>query len=176
MSAQRKSTWSIPNIIFATSLVLTAGCDKESATRSEKDAEVTETKAEAELELEPVVDAYESVRAALAGDDLGMATSGASALRSAARTASLDALASASESLAKAPSGDADAVRKAFGGVSHALISALSKHSELRQTLHVFECPMAPAYGKWVQRDANLENPYMGKSMLKCGSASEWDA
>mgnify|MGYP000176567725 CR=1 FL=1 len=56
-----------------------------------------------------------------------------------------------------------------------ALIDALAKDPELRKTLHVFECPMAQGYGKWVQRGEKLENPYMGKSMPNCGSASKWE-
>jgi threonine/homoserine/homoserine lactone efflux protein len=35
---------------------------------------------------------------------------------------------------------------------------------------HVFECPMAKGYKRWVQPTDELENPYMGQEMLTCGS------
>lgn len=125
-------------------------------------------------ELGPVVDAYDGVRAALANDDLAAATSAAKALESAAKAASLNALASSAEALGKVGTDDADALRLAFGHVSEALIAKLADDDALRGSLHVFECPMAKGFGKWVQRDKELKNPYMGKAMLTCGSESEW--
>ena len=160
----------IRTMIISASLVLAMGCD-ESGDSNEGQAA---SKA-APASLAPALDAYETIRIALAGDDLDAATAGATALGDAAKAASLDALTSAAEGLGAAPAGDADAVRKAFGSASQALIDALAKDPELRKTLHVFECPMAQGYGKWVQRGEKLENPYMGKSMPNCGSASKWE-
>jgi hypothetical protein len=34
---------------------------------------------------------------------------------------------------------------------------------------------MAQGYQKWVQRTETIENPYMGQSMLACGSKATWD-
>ncbi|MCR9166548.1 MAG: hypothetical protein ACE37F_01450 [Nannocystaceae bacterium] len=159
-------------IIISASLVLATGCDDKGGDSGNGDAASKAT----QVSLAPAVDAYETVRVALAQDDLAAATAGAAALRDAAKAASLDALASAAEGLAAASPDDADAVRKAFGAASQTLIGALAKEPKLRDTLHVFECPMAKGYGKWVQRAEKLENPYMGKSMPSCGSASKWEA
>ena len=41
--------------------------------------------------------------------------------------------------------------------------------------LFVFQCPMAADFGfdLWVQTDRQLENPYMGQSMVECGMPAE---
>ena len=80
------------------------------------------------------------------------------------------------EALAKTEGKNPDVVRAAFGGVSRGLISALAERKDMQERLHVFECPMAKGFGKWVQRDEKLQNPYMGKAMLACGGASDWSA
>lgn len=46
---------------------------------------------------------------------------------------------------------DADAVRKSFGDVSEHLLRLLALDQDLASELHVFECPMAQGYKKWVQ-------------------------
>jgi hypothetical protein len=68
----------------------------------------------------------------------------------------------------------ADALRIGFGEVSQALISMASKTPSLREGRHVFKCPMAQKYSKWVQTSKEMANPYMGKKMLKCGYETDW--
>lgn len=64
------------------------------------------------------------------------------------------------------------AAREDFAKFSTA-VSDLARANNLQQTakLHVFECPMAPAVGKgrWMQRTAELKNPFFGRAMLTCG-------
>jgi hypothetical protein len=123
---------------------------------------------------------YETLRAALARDAVAEAPSGASAIAKASRAAAgtgtpeqkprWEALAAAADKLQALPASDADAVRKGFGEVSRALVALLAADPALAEGLHVFKCPMAQGYQKWVQSDPKLANPYMGSQMLTCGS------
>lgn len=127
---------------------------------------------------------YEALRAALATDDrqplegqarkLAEAASAAALQASATARPHLQEIASAAEDLEKAASADFDGIRQAFGEVSRHLVALLVAEPPLRKGLHVFECPMATGYKKWVQRDAKLSNPYMGTRMLECGAPAEW--
>ena len=67
---------------------------------------------------------------------------------------------------------DIKAAREDFAKLSTA-VTDLARANNLQQTakLHMFECPMAPAVGKgrWMQRTAELKNPFFGKAMLTCG-------
>lgn len=39
--------------------------------------------------------------------------------------------------------------------------------------LRLFNCPMAKPYGKWLQTESEISNPYMGRSMPRCGKLVE---
>jgi hypothetical protein len=126
---------------------------------------------------------YEAMRAALARDAVSEAPAGAEALAAAARAAApaskpeqkaqWDALGAAADALKVLPASDADGVRKGFGEVSRALVAVLAADAALAEGLHVFKCPMAQGYQKWVQPDSKLANPYMGTQMLTCGSETD---
>jgi len=126
---------------------------------------------------------YEALRAALARDAVGEARPGAEALGAAARSAATagkpeqkaqwEALAAAADAMRALPPTDNDGVRKGFGEVSRALVAVLAADPSLAEGLHVFKCPMAQGYQKWVQSDSKLANPYMGTQMLTCGSETD---
>ena len=69
---------------------------------------------------------------------------------------------------------DLEAARKEFGDLSKAMVALVSDVPELQSKLNVFSCPMAQDYPNWIQPSTQLENPYMGQRMLKCGKAIEW--
>jgi Cu(I)/Ag(I) efflux system membrane fusion protein len=52
-------------------------------------------------------------------------------------------------------------------------VTDLVRENHLHHTagLHIFQCPMAPGIGtgRWLQRTAELRNPYYGAAMLECG-------
>lgn len=134
-------------------------------------------------EIAAVLDGYERVRAALAQDDLAKLPSLANDLQGAASSASEDASAAlrthlrvaASATKAMSAAGaDAAAARKAFGEVSQAVVALLEADPKLAEGRHLFECPMASGYKKWVQTNDEISNPYMGKAMPKCGVTAEW--
>jgi membrane fusion protein, copper/silver efflux system len=131
-----------------------------------------------------VLNAYEGLRSALAADDLSGAQAAAKQLAtvateagkgtSTALVAGLKAIADAATVEAALAHTDATAVRKQFGEVSKHLVALVTSDAKLQQGRYVFECPMAPGYGKWIQTDTQVSNPYMGKRMLTCGSKSTW--
>lgn len=131
--------------------------------------------------------AYQELQARLAKDDatagsvagkLAAAAQAATATAAAAAKQPLSDLAAAAGKLAEqmkaAPPPALDAQRGAFAEVSKALVALLVADPSLQQGRYVFECPMAPAYKKWVQTSAKLQNPYYGSKMLECGEKSTW--
>lgn len=88
---------------------------------------------------------------------------GASQLRHGAAAASR--LASATE---------LDTARRHFAAVSQALISLAAVDPRLQEGWHIFKCPMTKGFNQWLQRESQMENPYMGRRMLVCGMSGAW--
>ena len=124
--------------------------------------------------------AYEQIREKLAADEGKGVSELAVALKAVADQAAADAagdaktqlaaIVAAAAELAKVDGGDLAGLRVAFGKVSQPIVALVEADDELAGRYHVFECPMAKGYKRWVQPDAALENPYMGTKMLTCGS------
>jgi hypothetical protein len=132
--------------------------------------------------------AYEKARSRLAADETAGVADDAAAIEAAVKTAQpkatpaqaphLGALAAAAAALrttATEKKDDVEAVRHAFGEVSRHVIALLGADAALATGRHVFKCGMYEGYDKWVQLDEKVANPYQGKKMLGCGSASTWD-
>ncbi|MCB9756702.1 MAG: DUF3347 domain-containing protein [Myxococcales bacterium] len=181
----------LKSMLLVAAMLASTACSSDAATSTK-----TETKPEAKADAKaqafandadaksPAPDAvpqsltqalerYESIRSKLAADD-GALQDDAGALASAAREAKRDALAAAADSLTKLPAEDLAALRKQFGEVSKEVVKLIAETPALQEGRHVFACPMAQGYQKWVQREEKMANPYMGTKMLECGSASEW--
>jgi Cu(I)/Ag(I) efflux system membrane fusion protein len=75
-----------------------------------------------------------------------------------------------------AATSDVAAARKAFADVSEALVAIAGADARLAADWRLFECPMAPGYQRWFQREAAPTNPYMGREMAACVSEVEWSA
>ncbi|MFQ5714899.1 MAG: efflux RND transporter periplasmic adaptor subunit [Candidatus Scalinduaceae bacterium] len=72
------------------------------------------------------------------------------------------------------PDSDIAEMRDFFGDLSKHIIEYLKNYTESRdRELYIFSCPMAPGYGKWLQKGTEINNPYMGKVMLRCGNPAE---
>ncbi len=126
--------------------------------------------------------AYERARALLAADQMtGVAEAGremeatatAAATDASVSAPHLKGIATGATTLASAT--ELKAARQAFGEISRHVIALLAVDKTLAAGQHVFECPMAKGYKKWVQPTENLENPYMGAKMLTCGGESSWE-
>jgi Cu(I)/Ag(I) efflux system membrane fusion protein len=96
----------------------------------------------------------------------------AGGLKGAEGTKGVEAGVEAAERLAAAK--DLEEARARFGEVSRVLVGLAEADGRLREGWHVFECPMAKGFNKWVQRAPTLANPYMGERMLTCGTEAEW--
>jgi len=67
---------------------------------------------------------------------------------------------------------DLKASRRDFAYFSTAVTDLVREnHINHTEGLHVFQCPMAPGIGtgRWLQRSAELKNPFYGSAMLECG-------
>ncbi|HUO85095.1 MAG TPA: hypothetical protein VM534_08275 [Thermoanaerobaculia bacterium] len=132
--------------------------------------------------MTPVFDNYEALRAELAGDSTITLAENATRLKQAAVAAvakadgetkkDLESLAASATKLLAAT--DLNGAREAFGEVSRHLLAVVAAAPNLAEGRFVFACPMAKPYGKWVQSEKKLANPYMGGKMLACGMPSKW--
>lgn len=119
---------------------------------------------------------YESVRAALAADDLAATRKAAAAVTTESKTAPTEPLtpeqkerqASFVASVNKIASADSlETARAAFKVLSKRAIH----YAAGKDGYYLANCPMVPGgEGDWIQISANISNPYYGKSMLTCGS------
>lgn len=143
-----------------------------------------ELPAAAVSELERGFAAYERARELLASDSVAgldqAALQVAESLRLAAEKveqpelqAALADGRAAAEGLARAA--DAAQARPHFSELSRILVGLSVADPRLQEDLHVFSCPMADGFNKWVQPSKKLENPYMGQEMLTCGSSSTFE-
>ncbi len=71
---------------------------------------------------------------------------------------------------------DLEAARRLFGTVSQGLVQAAMEDPRVADGWSLFECPMADGYKRWLQPEAQMANPYMGRRMLKCGSTLSLEA
>jgi membrane fusion protein, copper/silver efflux system len=113
--------------------------------------------------------AYETIRAGLAADaSTGLAPY---AQRVSALSKGQAAVEAASLALVvELQSADIEKQRVAFGELSKAFVGWMMADVSRQTGKFLFECPMAKGYQKWVQSSEKLQNPYMGKKMLECGS------
>lgn len=128
--------------------------------------------------INAVLAQYELVRAALARDEGSAVRDPSRAIVqriSATRWVAADLAARMAEAsraadrLSSRETTDLPALRRAFGDLSRTLITLREEHPRIAPRLHVFECPMADGYGRWLQPSTELQNPYMGQRMLACG-------
>lgn len=153
---------------------------------SQKSAEqlVTQLPAAAKGLYRPLVDDYLRVNDLLAQDQAEGILAVADGLRkSAAAIAAANIepekktevyrkrVADLQNALAKFSASELQEARVQFGHVSFALIALLSEFPPpLDLELFVFKCPMwQESPGRWLQVKREIENPFMGQSMLRCG-------
>lgn len=80
-----------------------------------------------------------------------------------------EALSKAVNKLANAK--NLDKQREAFYDVSTLFWKVVKSTDKLSQPVYYQYCPMADGY--WMSTEKNIENPYYGASMLKCGRVVE---
>ena len=171
-------------MIAIVTLTASAGCKQQQAEADPAPSPRTAARPEAmSTHAETALRHYEAIRASLADDSTASIANEAKELAAAAEEARerggphaprFEALAKAARALADSPMDDIEKVRLAFGELSRATVGVIAAAPALAEGRHVFRCPMAKGYQKWVQTDEKMANPYMGKKMLACGSRSDW--
>jgi len=119
-------------------------------------------------ELAPIFDQYTSIQKALAADSTqGVAEAATALTKSLKQSGSgyLGQTVASAEKLAAAK--DLSSSRSEFSTLSTALIQYLSVTGLAPAGYRVAYCPMAKA--SWLQKGNEIQNPYMGKEMLRCG-------
>ena len=113
---------------------------------------------------------YETIRALLARDDFRSAKRTAAGFQHASQTpAPADTKSPGADGEAAiAAANTLSAQRDAFRAWSAQVIS-LTKEVE---GFYVIHCPL-PNCGDWLQTDANVDNPFMGKAMHDCGEVEK---
>ena len=110
---------------------------------------------------------YEAIRAALAGDELKGVDRHATALAPLAEGLGGAEARKAAEGIGTAR--DIKVARERFGVLSASLLPKFE--AAALEGVHLFTCGMVNQ--SWAQRGQKVQNPYMGKSMLTCGSPYE---
>ncbi len=161
-------------------LIAFSGCSRKA---DQPEPAASSLPAPARSNIQSALAAYEAIRAELARDQTnvrgralelaGAATLAHDAAPEALRPPLQDLSASA-QTLATLTTEDKKEVRKAFGEVSRAVVALLAAEPSLQPGRHLYECPMAEGYKKWVQVDEKIANPYMGSQMLECGAEAKY--
>ena len=117
-----------------------------------------------------VLDHYLKIQAALAQDSLDESVAGsaavmAKAIRDDSKKTFSSQVAQQAEALTKAES--LAAAREAFKPLSQSLLRYLTESKVPAGYYREAFCPMAKA--SWLQTGHDIQNPYLGKAMLRCG-------
>lgn len=143
---------------------------------------------EAEKELTKVTNAYLSLKEALVKDDSQLAKVNATALEEVIKnvqTSTLDKdaktvwdsyrkeLGIAARNISSGE--DISKMRNAFIDLSETIIGLVKTFQISNETMYVLHCPMAnnDRGADWLSQSSEVENPYYGASMLRCGEVSE---
>ncbi len=120
--------------------------------------------------VKSVLDHYLKIQTELAKDSVKGVDEHANAIAAAVKGDEMKMLspdvAKQAETLAKAK--DIKAAREAFKPLSASLVKYLADHKAGKGTYHEGFCPMVKA--NWLQTEKTVVNPYMGQSMLTCGT------
>lgn len=120
-------------------------------------------------QVQAVVKPYLEIQAALANDRPEGAKAPAAALVKAARAMGKTGDGVAGPAATLEAAADIKAAREAFGPLSDAVIALVQAHGspETAADVRLAYCPMAKR--SWLQREAQVRNPYYGSSMATCG-------
>ncbi len=146
----------------------------------EEKKETEKLSKELEASFARILESYEKIRKALAGDDTGPVGDIAKHLSEDIKKTiaisggdfkeALEELLNLTKGLSRGPE-DIKEVRTLFSSMSRIVISLAGRYGlPPGVELHPFVCPMAGGYGGWLQKGADVENPYLGQKMPGCGN------
>lgn len=151
------------SMVMMLTLTLQIGCG------GEEPGSLTEPASTSTSPVESVLSHYLKIQSELAKDSLQDMEANAKAIAKTVKGEEnklfSQKIAEHAETLAKAK--DLKAGRTAFKSLSSSLIKDLASKEFQDVNLYEGHCPMVDA--KWLQREADIKNPYMGPAMLTCG-------
>ncbi len=127
-------------------------------------AMTTPASAHSEKSMKVLMEYYAPIRDALAKDDFEGAKASAEKFSNYAK-ANDEKVALKARTMANANS--IESLRQSFERVSKYVIG----HLKDKPGYHVINCPVAKA--DWIQTDEVIQNPYLGKKGLTCGTIAE---
>ncbi|MEZ4380231.1 MAG: hypothetical protein R3A79_02700 [Nannocystaceae bacterium] len=124
------------------------------------------------------IDSYITIQETLADDSVDkLAELGAQVVTGTEALQDTPGIAEVLAGAGRIASQDIETARVAFEKMSMGLIAYLKANPDARADYQVIHCTMAfnnkGAY--WVQRRGDVNNPYHGKMMLRCGDPIDWD-
>jgi Cu(I)/Ag(I) efflux system membrane fusion protein len=152
-----------------------------SGTQASAQAQSATTNASPGTPAQNLVNAYIALQTKLAKDDAAGSKAAYVGLQNALKAKELGLDAATQQKLSSAvakgaAAGKIEDARTAFASVSDALLAYLgTSKNPLSASLTVAHCPMAldNKGAKWLQLGDNLENPYFGSEMLRCGTVEK---
>ncbi len=165
--------WPIPAAI-ALVIAFSAACGADTRSSSEPSKASQDS---GKSHGDPLVDPYIRIQETLADDSIDhLAELGAQLVAGSETLQEKPGIAEVLIGAGRIASPDIETARLAFQKMSMGLIAYLKATPAARADLQVIHCPMAfnnkGAY--WVQSTGDVQNPYHGKMMLRCGDPVSW--
>ena len=152
--------------ILSTALI---SCTDSNQTNNEN----SNTAKEGNQQLSSVIQGYMDIKDALVNDNAQEAQSEAQELANNEDLGSLSEIKSSVTAIAQTT--NITEQRNHFAELSQNLYQQVKNEANVDQTLYWNHCPMAMNNNgaNWLSKSENIQNPYMGQKMPKCGSVKE---
>jgi len=165
-------------LLVAPALIVALACGADTTANEPAAASQGAKSPSHESGTSALLGSYVTVQETLADDSIDkLAELGAQIVAGAENVQDRPGIADVMVGAGRIASQDIETARVGFRKMSMGLISYLKANPSERDDLQVIHCTMAfnnkGAY--WVQRAGDINNPYHGKMMLRCGEAIEWD-
>ena len=138
--------------------------------------------------LQPLINEYFAMKDALAADDLTKAQKAAANIQTAISKVNMSLFTGASHDVWMGHSSNIGKiiqhvphlknigeVRKSFKELSNVFIGLANSFKPFKKPIYVLNCPKADENkgADWLSLSKDIKNPYLGTTMLKCGSVKE---
>lgn len=163
--------WPIPAAI-ALAVAFSVACGADTRSSSEP------SKAQQDSAKDPLVSPYIKIQETLADDSIDrLPELGAELVTGSEALQDKPGIAEVLIGAGRIASPDIETARLAFQKISMGLIAYLKANPAARGDLQVVHCPMAfnNKGAFWVQSTGDVQNPYHGKMMLRCGDPVGWE-
>lgn len=156
-------------------------CQGDSVSGTSSSAQAQHAAAKPGTPAQNLVNAYIALQSKLAKDDAAGSKAAFASFQAALKAKDLGLDATLDQKLSAAAAQGAAApklpeARAAFAKVTDGMLTYLgAAKNPLESSLTVAHCPMALENkgAKWLQLGDNLENPYFGSEMLRCGTVEK---